>query len=136
MCSSDLETADFLVRVEREWGATHQNTYEFAVLKDQVHIGAVSLYVDENGVGELGWIINKKYWNQGYATEAAKALMTYAQTTLGITHFIAHCDSENTGSYKIMSHLGMTLKERTTGRKNKASDEEREELMYERRVIN
>lgn len=46
-------------------------------------------------------------------------------------HFIAHCDGDNIGSYKVMERLGMVLKEKTSGRKNKASEELREELMYE-----
>lgn len=125
------ETIDFLTSVDEAWRDSKQTVYEFAIIHNKMHIGAVSLYVDNNRIGELGWIINKRYWNQGYATEASKALMVYAITELGINHFIAHCDSENIGSYKIMENLGMILKEKTLGRKNKASDEVREELLYE-----
>ncbi len=39
--------------------------------------------------------------------------------------FIAHCDSENIGSYKVMEKLGMSFVSCSEGRKNKASDEER-----------
>lgn len=57
--------------------------------------------------------------------------MEYAITEFGIKHFIAHCDSENIGSNKIIESLGMVLKEKTFGRKNIASEEIREEIMYE-----
>lgn len=93
--------------------------------------GGISLYIYDNKIGELGWIINKSYWKQGYATEAARALMEYAITELGIKHFIAHCDSENVGSYSVMKSLGMVLKNKTLGRKNRASDENRVGLEYE-----
>lgn len=125
------ETMQFLNMVEDNWNQTEQTTYEFALILNQQHIGAVSLYIDDQSVGELGWIVNKKYWNQGYATEAAQALLDYANKTLGVRHFIAHCDSENIGSYRIMEKLGMVCTEKTYGRKNKASNEEREELMFE-----
>ncbi len=124
------ETIDFLKDLDESWNEEQQTVYEFAILLNGIHIGAVSLYLD-NKIGELGWIIDKRYWKQGYATEAAKALMEYAIAKLHIKHFIAHCDSENIGSYKVMESLGMTLKERSSGRKNRASDEVREELMYE-----
>lgn len=124
------ETINFLTGVDEMWNATAQTSYEFAILLDKIHIGAVSLYIDHE-IGELGWIIDKRYWKQGYATEAAKALMEYAITELQIKHFIAHCDGDNIGSYKVMERLGMVLKEKTSGRKNKASEELREELMYE-----
>ena len=125
------ETIQFLSGVEKEWNAEKQTDYEFAILLNDIHIGAISLYVDENNVGELGYIIDKRYWGQGYTTEAAKALMEYAITELGIKHFFATCDSENIGSYKIMERLGMQLKERRFGRRNKSSHELREELLYE-----
>lgn len=125
------ETLSFLTRVEEEWNANEQTVYEFAIRLNKIHIGAVSLYIDQDKIGELGWIIDKRYWKQGYATEAARALIEYAITKLGIKHFIAYCDSENIGSYKVMESLGMILKEKTYGRKNKASEEIREELMYE-----
>lgn len=128
---SKEDAISFLSNVENEWNAWKQTTYEFAILLNKVHIGAVSLYIDENAIGELGWIIEKTYWGHGYATEAARALMKYAIEKLGIKHFIAHCDSENVGSYKVMESLGMIVTEKTYGRKNKASDEMREELKYE-----
>ena len=57
--------------------------------------------------------------------------MEYAITELGIKHFIAHCDSENVGSYSVMKSLGMVLKNKTLGRKNRVSDENRVGLEYE-----
>lgn len=128
---SKQETIDFLTSVDTAWNATEQTIYEFAITLDNIHIGAVSLNIDNDKIGELGWILDKRYWKNGYAMEAAKALMEYAITELQIKHFIAHCDSENMSSYKVMESLGMVLKEKTSGRKNKASEEIREELMYE-----
>lgn len=125
------ETLNFLTGVDEAWNAKERTVYEFAIILNNIHIGAVSLYIDDDKIGELGWIINKRFWKQGYATEAARTLMEYAITKLGIKHFIAHCDSENIGSYKVMESLGMILKVKTFGRKNKASEEIREELMYE-----
>lgn len=125
------ETKEFLLYVEKQWEGDSQDSYEFAIIFEGKHIGAVSVYVDENLVGELGWIVNKKYWNRGIASEAAMAVMDFFVNELNVKHFIATCDSENVASYRIMEKLGMSRSLVSLGRKNKASDEERTEYKYE-----
>lgn len=125
------ETANFLLDCEREWQKEQPSYYEFAIILEGVHIGAVSLYLnDERTEAEFGWIINKAHWGKGYTLEAAKAALQFAVETLGIREFIAHCDSENAASERVMQKLGMSLAERNGGRKNHCSDEERIELKY------
>lgn len=129
------ETAEFLRDADAEWNKQNPEYYEFAVLMDNRHIGAVSLYLDESRTtGEFGWILHRDYWRQGITTEAVKALLDYSVNTLGIHHFIAHCDSENIASYKVMEKLGMVRTGCSGGRKNKSSDEERNEYLYELNV--
>lgn len=125
------ETKDFLTRVHAEWQKTVPQFYEFAILLGKEHIGAASIYIDQdNAEGELGWIINKKYWGNGYASEAAIEIINFAVKELNIRKFIAHCDSENVSSYRVMEKLGMKPICKSQGRKNKASDADREEFMY------
>ena len=55
---------------------------------------------------EIGWRISDKYWNQGYATEAAVAVMDY-----GIQRFdeiVSFTAPENKASQRVMQKLGMT----------------------------
>lgn len=125
------ETRDFLLRAENEWMKEAPSFYEFAVIYKGRQIGAVSLSLEGRASGELGWILNKKYWGQKIAGEAASALMEYAVKELGIRHFTAHCDAENTASYRTMEKLGMTQTSIEGGRRNRASDEDRMECLYE-----
>lgn len=125
------ETRDFLQKAENEWQCDTPSFYEFAIIYQDQQVGAVSICLEDESSGELGWILNKKYWRQGIAYEAASVLVDYAVRELGIRHFIAHCDSENAGSYRIMEKLGMTRTSAQGGRRNKASDEERTEYQYE-----
>nr|WP_312291524.1 GNAT family N-acetyltransferase [Clostridium chromiireducens] len=125
------ETKDFLERVQEEWQKASPQFYEYAILLDGQHIGAVSIYINkDNGEGNIGWIINKKYWRNGYAEEAAKGILNFAIQELGVRKFVAHCDSENIGSYRVMERLGMSLVSKMQGRRNKSSKEDREELTY------
>ena len=123
------ETLQFLKNVESEWQKEYPGFYEFAVYYRETHIGAVSVYFDD-GIGELGWIINRRYWGNGFAYEAAKAMIDYF-TSIGHHRFVAHCDTENTPSYRLMEKLGMTRTSECAGRKNRSSDQESREYQYE-----
>ena len=125
------ETKGFLRVVDYEWQKSNPSFFEFAVLLSGVHIGSVSIYFDKEKNGELAWIIDKDYWGRGYATEAADALIKHFHTVHGINHFVAHCDSENKASQKVMTKLGFSFVEEYGGRKNRASDEERIEKRFE-----
>ncbi len=130
------ETKNFLDSVETEWQKHKPQFYEYAILIDQKHIGAISLYMnDDYTEGELGWIIDMEYWGNGYASEAAQAMIDFGTQELKIRRFIAHCDSDNVNSYKVMEKLGMSLESKTRGRKNKLSEEDREDLMYSLEII-
>lgn len=124
------EVEEFLAHVENEWKKDQPEFLEFAIIYNGIHIGAVSVYF-ENASGELGWIINKNYWKCGFAYEAAKALINYLKTETKITHFLAHCDTENIASYKVMEKLGMSKTGEWGGRRNKSASEDSFEYQYE-----
>lgn len=124
------ETEEFLATVEKEWKKEKPQFLEFAIVYNDMHIGAVSVYF-ESGTGELGWIINKSYWGNGFAYEAAKALIDYTKTEIKVSHFQAHCDSENIASYKVMEKLGMSRTGEWGGRRNKSALEDSLEYQYE-----
>jgi len=99
------------------------------------HAAAISLYPDETReTAELGWITNKAYWGHGIAFEAVQAVLRFAADELHIHRFIAHCDTENTASFRFMEKLGMTRIAEYGGRHNKGSDEERREYEYELKI--
>lgn len=125
------DTMTFLQKADTEWRSDKPSFYEFAIIYENQQVGAVSIYLEDNLSGEMGWIINKKYWRQGIAYEAAAALLDFAARELQIKHFIAHCDADNIASYKIMEKLGMSRTSTHKGRKNRASEEERTEYKYE-----
>lgn len=126
------ETREFLLYCENEWKKGKPMFYEFAVLLDNVHIGAVGIYLNDTcDEVELGWIFNPLYHNKGYATEAAMAIINFVKENLKIKHFVAHCDTENYSSEAVMRKLGLVRVSCYGGRRNRISDEERMEYKYE-----
>lgn len=61
---------------------------------------------DEEGVWELGYNLMHKYWNQGYATEAAKAMLEFGINVLKQKEFIAWHAVENPASGAVMRKCG------------------------------
>ena len=74
------ETMAFLSRVEAEWKKEKPEYYEFAILYEGKHIGAVSIYF-ENGAGELGWILNKSIGETDSHTKPQKPLSNILRQT-------------------------------------------------------
>ncbi len=123
------EALHFLQDAEREWEKERPAFVEFAMLYEGRHIGTATVYFEE-GFGELAWLVNRKYWGNGFAYEAAKALIAYTKSTYGTTRFHACCDSENVASYKTMEKLGMTKIGECT-RRNRAATQDSLEYQYE-----
>lgn len=104
------ETYNFLLCVTKEWEKENPAFYEFAIVLNNLHIGAISLYLDEERTyAEIGWILHRSYQKLGYATEAARALMDFAFNTLHIKKITAHCDYRNIPSYRVMEKIGLKL---------------------------
>lgn len=126
------EVREFLHSAGREWQKPQPDICEFAVLRDGEHIGGMTMYFEGDYTrGELGWIIRRDCWGKGYAVEAAKGLMEHFRKTMGLDRFIAHCDSENTASKRVMEKLGMHYVETHGGRFNRLTEGERRECLYE-----
>jgi len=57
---------------------------------------------------EVAWRLNRRYWGQGYATEAAHAAMQDGFTRVGLREIIAITTLDNLLSQRVMERLGMT----------------------------
>ena len=56
---------------------------------------------------EIGWILHRDYWKQGYGTEMGAALLDFGFSGLNLHRIVAHCDAENIASYRVMEKNGM-----------------------------
>ena len=56
---------------------------------------------------EIGYAIAKRFWNRGYATEAAEVFLRYAFENINSGTITAVAEPENTASRRVMEKLGM-----------------------------
>ncbi|MEU4604896.1 GNAT family N-acetyltransferase [Kribbella sp. NPDC023972] len=57
---------------------------------------------------EIGWRLARSAWGHGYATESARAVLTYGFDTLGLAEILAITTATNHRSQAVMRRLGMT----------------------------
>ena len=62
--------------------------------------------LDENGVTEIGYVILEEYQDQGYATEAMKAVTEWAFQKNNVTAIEAETDVNNMISQKVLAKCG------------------------------
>jgi RimJ/RimL family protein N-acetyltransferase len=101
----------------REWIPTHRGEFErgesvvFAVTigEGDELIGAVGLSVKlEHKRGDLGYWIGVEYWNQGFCSEAARAVLAYGFEGLNLNKITANHFVSNPASGRVMVNIGMT----------------------------
>jgi RimJ/RimL family protein N-acetyltransferase len=86
------------------------NSINFAItLRDSGELaGAIGLVVGrEYDRAEIGYWIGVEYWNRGYATEAARAVIRYGFQELNLNRIFAMYFARNAASGRVMQKLGM-----------------------------
>jgi RimJ/RimL family protein N-acetyltransferase len=71
-------------------------------------VGAIALGItSEHARAELGYWIGRAFWNRGYATEAARAIVDFGFATLGLNRIQAQHFVRNAASGRVMEKIGM-----------------------------
>ena len=79
-------------------------------LKDGTHIGELCFKgISADGIAEIGYGISEEYQNNGYATEAVKAVLEWAFAHPALAAVEAETDSENTASKSVLRKCGFAL---------------------------
>ncbi len=116
--ASDAEVNRFLsyplyhsVEDVRAWLKTAYQTetryiFGFERKQDGRLIGSGDITL-QNCSWEMGYNLRRDCWGQGYATEAAKAMLGYARDQLGARHFRAYHAVDNPASGRVMEKCGL-----------------------------
>lgn len=84
-----------------QWGMELKNSHEL--------IGNISVVkiIDKIDSVELGWVIGRKWWGNGYTAEAAERLLEFFFTEVSVNRICAGHDIDNPNSGRVMQKIGM-----------------------------
>ena len=101
------EAQSFLKQYETVYETTGIGRYAVIRKEDELFLGwcGLKLHRDKRAV-DVGYRFHRKFWNQGYASESTKAIITYAFNTLNLPFLIAHSHIENAASQKVLQNCG------------------------------
>lgn len=106
---TDAMFREALVRIdgERRDGVA----YSFAVTRamDGALIGMCAAERCGDGACEFGYWYGRRFWGQGYATEAARPVMRFAFEDMGAARLTAGWFEDNAASGHVLEKLGFTV---------------------------
>lgn len=62
---------------------------------------------EKHSMAEIGYVLNKKYWNKGYMTEAAKEVIKFAFEKMGVNRLVVRARDTNIGSQRVAIKCGL-----------------------------
>ncbi len=77
-----------------------------------VGIVRISVTNQEHRSADIGFALDSDFHRRGYATEAARAVVRFGFSELGLHRICATTDVENTPSCRVLERLGMTREAR------------------------
>lgn len=131
--ASDDETVRFVFDKHENLEATKKNIanhfmkeplgkYAIELKETGKMMGTIDLRLKKGeNSAEIGYTLNKKFWGNGYITEAGKLILTLGFEKLSLERIFACYDVGNPASGKVMERLGMTYE--GTLRKNRIHKE-------------
>lgn len=97
----DSTIADYSKGPLGRWGIFDIHTLDFMGMYLTRHFEYVPDQV------EIGYVLAKKYWGKGIASEASSALIDYCFTHTDTNQVVAVTDLDNIGSQKVLEKAGL-----------------------------
>ncbi len=92
---------------DREQQQASNNKYLFAIkTKTSGFIGVIGMDRQNKELFDLGYWLGRKFWGQGYASEAASAILHWAETNVGIKAITASYFQDNPASGRVLEKSG------------------------------
>jgi RimJ/RimL family protein N-acetyltransferase len=105
--SDELVASAQRVLEQRGWGLWALATHTRQEFLGFIGLNPVSFAAAFTPCTEVLWRLKRSAWGQGYATEAARACLDFAFTTLALPEVVAFTVPANRRSRAVMERLGM-----------------------------
>lgn len=106
---SQKECTEFLSGADEAYASP--TTYYWAIEYKDTHSVIGEVFVDDfserNGWCEIDYRLGSRYWGQGIATEAVRAVVSFLFSQVKFHRIQAKCSIRNTASERVMQKVGM-----------------------------
>ena len=130
--SKSIESVKEHLRLrETEWNSGAELHWVVTLPPDDRAIGAIACTISGH-TAEFGFLLARKFWRNGYATEAARAIVGWVFSVPSVWRLSATCDAENLASARVLEKCGLEregILRRAIVRPN-LSGEPRDALLY------
>jgi ribosomal-protein-alanine N-acetyltransferase len=92
------------------WATIHKETGKFIG-----RCGLLPWTIEGQDEVEIAYLLDKSFWKQGLATEAATGILHYGFEQLHLSRLICMIDPENTASQRVAERIGMTFEKKVDG---------------------
>ena len=109
--TSDAQTREHLSQCLATAAEQPRRIYELAVVlraqNQLIGTATIALYPQERRHASFSYLLHRKYWGHGYATEAMRMLINFGFSVLQLHRLEDTCDTRNLASARVMEKLGM-----------------------------
>jgi RimJ/RimL family protein N-acetyltransferase len=104
------QSDDFVDRIEAHFDAHGWGLWAVEVADSETFIGYVGLWTPNwnTDLVEVGWRLAWESWGNGFATEAARAVVDDGFGRLGLKEIVSFTAVDNIRSQRVMQKIGMT----------------------------
>ena len=116
---------------EQEWSSGAELNWVLTVPPDDRAIGGIACTISRH-TAEFGYLLARRFWGNGYATEAARGIVDWVFSVRSVWRLAATCDVDNVASARVLEKAGLTregILRRAIVRPN-LSEEPRDALLY------
>lgn len=112
------QTRGYLRFLIRQYRTGAPSTFVIVLKETGRVIGTIGFMwiQQENRSAEVGYSLSRRYWNQGYMSEALRAIVDFGFTKLSLNRIEAQHECDNPASGHVMRNAGMlhegTLRQR------------------------
>jgi ribosomal-protein-alanine N-acetyltransferase len=111
---ADVSEVVFIERCDQLWADASAFPWAITVRGSDELLGTIEARPTDHGV-ELGYVLRRSAWGNGYMTEAVEAVSEWFFGRAGVHRVWAYVDTANTASQRVLERAGM-VKEGTLHR--------------------
>jgi RimJ/RimL family protein N-acetyltransferase len=105
-----LQLADTIRATDRalqNWESGEEYSWRLTLPPSDTPIGSMGCRI-KGETADFGFVLNRRHWGHGYATEAAGAMLDWLKSLDAVRRIVATCDVENVASARVLEKLGLS----------------------------